>query len=409
VAQNPLFQDPLFRRFFGLPENQNPQKSPTERFQAVGSGVIIDAAQGYVVTNNHVVERAEKIFVTLTDRRQLAAKLVGTDPQTDTAVLKIEAEGLTAVPLGDSKQLRVGDYVVAIGNPFGVGQTATFGIVSAVGRTGLGIEGYEDFIQTDASINPGNSGGALVDMNGRLIGINAAIISRGGGNVGIGFAVPISMVKTVADQLIAHGKVTRGALGLSIQDLTPALARAMGIGVSGGAVVSQVMPQSAAAKAGIVEGDVITALNGESIMSSAQLRNTIGQMQPGTNVRVTLLRDSKERIVTATLDVLAPRTAAAAAPAATPEIAPLSGMTLTPIPRDDPRYGKLSGAYVANVEPGSVAEASGLQEGDIIVSAERTPVSTPADLGRILRGQKKGAPLLLQIRRGDQPLFIALG
>ena len=387
TTQNPLFQDPFFRRFFNLPDNSSPKDAPTERFQAVGSGVIYDAKLGYVITNNHVVDRADKILVTLKDRRRLEAKVVGTDPQTDIAVLKVEPDRLTALPAGDSKALQVGDYVVAIGNPFGLGQTATFGIVSALGRTGLGIEGYEDFIQTDAAVNPGNSGGALVDTAGRLVGINAAIVSRGGGNVGIGFAIPIDMVKTVAQQLIAHGKVSRGALGVSIQDLTPPLAEAMGVKAPGGAVVSQVVPQSAAAKAGIEAGDVIIGLDGEPVLGSGPLRNEIGQKQPGDTVRLTLLRDGKERTVTATLDALVAKTAAAAAQ---PQAgAPLSGMTLGPIPQDDPHYGKLKGVYVMSVEHGSAAEEAGIQEGDIIVSAGRNPVSTAADLARIVRDRKK--------------------
>jgi serine protease Do/serine protease DegQ len=407
TAQNPLFQDPLFRRFFGLPEDQTPQNAPAQRFQAVGSGVIFDAERGYVITNNHVVNRADKILITLKDRRQLTAKLVAADPQTDVAVLKVEGDHLTSLPLGDSKRLQVGDYVVAIGNPFGVGQTATFGIVSAVGRTGLGIESYEDFIQTDASINPGNSGGALVDMAGRLIGMNAAIISRGGGNVGVGFAIPIDLVKTVADQLIAKGKVSRGALGVTVQDLTPALAQAMGINLAGGALVSQVLPHSAAAKAGIEEGDVITALDGEPMTGSSQLRNAVGQKQPGTTVRLSLLHQGKERSVTATLEPLA--ATASAAPAGTREETPMSGMTLGAIPQNDPHYGKLKGVSVMSVERGSAAEEAGLQKGDIIVSAGRTPVSTPSELAAIARDQKKGAPLLLQVRRGESMLYIAIG
>ena len=299
VGRSPLLQDPLFRDFFGLPEGAPP---PTQRFQAAGSGIIYDARLGYVLTNNHVVEHAEKIMVTLTDHRQLDAKLVASDPQTDVAILKVNTQGLTSLPLGDLKTLRVGDYVVAIGNPFGVGQTATFGIVSALGRSGLGIEGYEDFIQTDASINPGNSGGALIDTQGRLVGMNAAIISRGGGNVGIGFAVPIDMIKLVAAQLIAQGKVFRGALGVTVQDLTPTLSQAMNVNATSGAVVSQVMPQSPASKAGLMEGDIITALDGEAITGSSQLRNAIGQKQPGTTARLTFLRDGKERSVVAMLD-----------------------------------------------------------------------------------------------------------
>jgi Do/DeqQ family serine protease len=370
--------------------------------------VIYDAKLGYVLTNNHVVERADKIMVTLTDRRQLEAKLVAADPQTDIAILKVPAQGLTSLALGESKTLHVGDYVVAIGNPFGVGQTATFGIVSALGRTGLGIDGYEDFIQTDASINLGNSGGALIDTQGRLIGMNSAILSRGGGNVGIGFAVPIDMIKTVAAQLISKGKVSRGALGVTIQDLTPTLAQAMNVSVSEGALVSQVAPQSAAAKAGFAQGDVITALDGERVIGSAQLRNAIGQRQPGTTVDLTFIRDGKERRVIATLDVQE-ENVVKEQPSAPPDNALPSGLMLAPIPRNDSNFGKVNGAYVAGVEPGSVAEDAELKQGDIIVSAGRVAVNSPNDLMRILKNQKKGVPLLLQIRRGNTSLYAAIG
>jgi Do/DeqQ family serine protease len=406
ITQDPLSQDPLFRRFVILPE-QAPQNQPTEHFQSVGSGVIFDARQGYVITNNHVVNRADKILVTLKDRRRLEAKVVGTDPQTDIAVLKVEPDRLTALPAGDAKALQVGEYVVAIGNPFGLGQTATFGIVSALGRTGLGIEGYEDFIQTDAAINPGNSGGALIDMAGRLIGINTAIFSRGGGSVGIGFAVPIDMIELVTQQLIASGKVSRGALGVALQDLTPPLAQAMGVDALSGAVVSQVLPQSAAAKAGIDAGDVIIAVDGKPVTGSSPLRNEIGRKQPGTIVRLTLLRDGRERTVTTTLDTLA--STASEIPAVPHERELLSGLTLGAIPGDDPRYGKVSGVYIASVEPGSLAEEAGIRQGDIIVSAGRTPVKTPDELVRIMSNQTKGTPLLLQLRRGELDLFAAIG
>jgi Do/DeqQ family serine protease len=333
---------------------------------------------------------------------------VATDPQTDVAVLKVTADGLTAIPMGDSRNLQVGEYVVAIGNPFGVGQTATFGIISALGRTGLGIERYENFIQTDAAINPGNSGGALVDMSGRLVGINTAIISRGGGNVGIGFAIPIDMARAVTQQLIADGRVSRGALGVTIQDLTPELALAMGVRGSGGAVVSQVTPQSAGARAGLREGDVVVALNDEPIMSSAQLRNEIGLRRPGTVVRLTLFREGQQRVVSATLDTLT-TAATAAEPTNTEGDTGLTGMTLSAIPRDDPRLGRVSGVYVVDVAPGSDSDDAGIQEGDIITAAGRMPVSTPAQLERILRGRNNDTPILVQVRRGEASLFVALG
>lgn len=409
VEQSPLFQDPFFRRFFGLPENGGPRSMPTQRFRAVGSGVIFDAEHGYLLTNNHVVERADNIRVTLKDRRQLNAKLVATDPKTDIAVLKIAADRLTSLPIGRSKDLQVGDYVVAIGNPFGVGQAATFGIISALGRTGLGIESYEDFIQTDASINPGNSGGALVDMSGRLIGINTAILSRSGGNVGVGFAIPIDLAKSVAQQLIAHGKISRGALGIVIQDLTPGIAQAMGVNLSHGAVVSQVLPKSAAAKADVKEGDIVTALDGQPVADSGQLRNAVGQMPPGTAVRLTLSRDGREMNVSVTLE---PQTESASASSAMSAQGgsepPLSGMTVGPVPEDDEHFGKLKGVYVMNVAAGSAADEAGLQQGDIIVSAGNLPVGRPSELAQILRGKPKEKPLLLRVVRGQASFFLTI-
>ncbi|HEY6578329.1 MAG TPA: DegQ family serine endoprotease [Rhizomicrobium sp.] len=404
VAENPAFQDPLFRQFFGIPEQ--PQ---TERFQAVGSGVIIDAARGLIVTNNHVVKNAQEIQVTLKDRRQRSAKLIGADPQTDIAVLQIPADNLKDLPLGASKDLRVGDYVVAIGDPFGIGQTATFGIVSALGRTGLGIENYEDFIQTDASINPGNSGGALVNMAGQLIGMNTAILSRSGGNVGVGFAIPVDMVRTIARELIESGKISRGALGVSIQDLTPGLARAMGMKISAGALVSQVQPNSPAAKAGIKSGDVVTQLNGASIASGADLRNAVGEESPGTDVRLTLLRNGRQQTVSVTLEALNAAAGKPAPAAAQPQTKLLSGVTTGAIPQSDPNYGTANGVYVENVDPASAAANAGLDQGDIIVSVDRTPVATTSDLDRVLRKHPQGKPVLLQIRRANATLFLAIG
>jgi Do/DeqQ family serine protease len=397
TALNPLFQDPLFRRFFGIPDIP-----PEQQFHAVGSGVIYDAAKGYVITNSHVVERADSIQVTLADRRQVKATLVGADKETDVAVLKIEADKLTALPLGDSSKLQVGDYVVAIGNPFGVGQTATFGIVSAVGRSGLGIESYEDFIQTDASINPGNSGGALVDLKGALVGMNTAIISQSGGNVGIGFAIPINMVRNVVEQLIAHGKVARGQLGIIIQDLTPQIAEAMGITATGGAVVSQVLPDSAAAKAGIESGDVITALDGKPLRGASELRNTIGLKPPGTTVELTVLRKGSERMVkVATQEPVAEKAVEA------PTGSPIDGAKLGSIPDDNPLYGKLTGVYVQEVAERSAAEAAGIEAGDIIVAANQKPVTTPKELLDIVSAGK-GKVLLLNIRRGDTAVFLTI-
>jgi Do/DeqQ family serine protease len=301
--QNPLLQDPFFRRFFNLPKGQDYQERET---QATGSGVIVDAAQGYVLTNAHVVDNETTITVTTKDNRKFAAKLVGRDADTDVAVVKIEPGKLTAVPLGDSDKLQVGDFVVAIGNPFGLGQTVTSGIVSALGRSGLGIEGYEDFIQTDASINPGNSGGALVDLRGNLVGINTAILAPGGGNIGIGFAVPINMARRVMDQLIRYGEVKRGRIGVAIQDLTPDLAQAMNTTHTNGAVIAKVEPGSAADHAGLKTGDLVLAANGVPVHSGTQLRNAIGLTRIGDAVSLTVDRGGSERSVEVHVELAQP-------------------------------------------------------------------------------------------------------
>ena len=289
---NPLLEDPFFRRFFGPP----PAPRPRDVVSA-GSGVIVDGARGYVLTTHHVVANAQEIQVTLKDRRTYPARLVGGDPETDIALLEIDAPDLTAVALGDSDRLAVGDLVIAIGNPFGLGQTVTSGIVSALGRGGLGIEGYEDFIQTDASINPGNSGGALVNSKGELIGINTAILGPTGGNIGIGFAVPVNMARAVMEQLIEHGEVRRGRLGISMQDLTPALASAMDLELRGGAVIAEVEPGSPAAQAGLRPGDVIVEVEGQPILDAGDLRNLVGVMPAGTGLDVVLYRAGRERSV----------------------------------------------------------------------------------------------------------------
>ena len=296
-SENPLLKDPFFRRFFDIPDAP---EQPRET-SATGSGVIVDARRGYVLTNNHVVEEADAIEVTTKDNQRFHARLVGRDPGTDVAVLQIQGQGIQAVPFGDSDRLEVGDYVVAIGNPFGLGQTVTSGIVSALGRGGLRVEGYEDFIQTDASINPGNSGGALVDLRGRLIGIDTAILAPSGGNVGIGFAVPINMARAVMDQLIEYGEVRRGRIGIAVQDVTPEIAAAMRVGATEGAVVAQVEPGSSAERAGLRRGDVVVAIDGVPIHSSTQVRNHVGLKRVGQSVAVTVERDGAKRVLTATI------------------------------------------------------------------------------------------------------------
>ncbi|MEW5727207.1 MAG: Do family serine endopeptidase [Pseudomonadota bacterium] len=290
ARENPLLNDPFFRRFFDLPRDM-PRRDTT----AAGSGVIVDARRGTILTNAHVVEDADVIEVVLKDNRVFPARLVGRDPLTDIAVLDIDADRLTDVPLGDSGRVAVGDFVLAVGNPFGLGQTVTSGIVSAIGRSGLGIEGYEDFIQTDASINPGNSGGALVNFRGELIGINTAILAPGGGNIGIGFAVPVNMARAVMDQLVEHGEVRRGRIGVAIQDLTPQLSQALEASSAEGAVVAGVESGAPADRAGLKRGDVIVAIDGSPVRSATEVRNRIGLTRAGGRVTITVERDGRRR------------------------------------------------------------------------------------------------------------------
>jgi Do/DeqQ family serine protease len=391
---NPLFEDPFFRRFF--PEL--PESVPR---QSAGSGVIIDAEQGHILTNHHVIANAEEIVVTLSDRRRLTAELIGSDEGTDVALLRIEAPNLTAVALGDSRTVEVGDFVIAIGNPFGLGQTVTSGIVSALGRSGLGIEGYEDFIQTDASINPGNSGGALIDLNGELVGINTAIVSPGGGNVGIGFAVPVDMVEGVMRQLIEYGEVQRGRLGIYIQDVTPDLAQALGLDVQQGAVVTQVEPGSAADQAGVTAGDVIVELNGEPVENATHLRNRVGLMRLGTRIDLTYVRDGRRREVAATISE-----GTGGLAAGTETIDRLQGAEFGAIPPGHPQYGNVQGIAVLSVMQGSAAARSGLAEGDIITAVNRRPVRSVQDLADAI-GNAGGA-VALNVIRGNARLFIVI-
>jgi serine protease Do/serine protease DegQ len=396
VRENPLLSDPFFRRFFDIP------RRPRERrTQSLGSGVIMDAEKGLIITNNHVIDKAEEIKVTLRDGRKLNAKLVGTDPATDVAVIKVEADGLTEVKLADSDKIRVGDFVVAIGNPFGLGQTVTSGIVSALGRSGLGIEGYEDFIQTDASINVGNSGGALVNLRGELVGINTAIIAPGGGNVGIGFAIPSNMAKDVMTHLVSYGEVKRGLLGINTQDLTRDLAEAFGIEGSKGAVVVEVQPGSSAAQAGLEAGDIITALNGTSISDATDLHNTLGLMRVGEQVTIAVLRNGRSRVLRATLgerrDVLIEARALTER---------LSGAVLSDIPEVSPLHGRIEAVFVAEVEPGSVAWRNGLRPNDVIVSVNRQRVRNLQEMKSVVN--KGGRALVLNIQRGNGSVFILI-
>jgi Do/DeqQ family serine protease len=393
MQQNPLFNDPFFQFFFNLPEQQQPRQ---RQFQSLGSGVVVDAAKGYILTNNHVIEHADVIRVTLRNGQTHEAKLIGTDPESDVAVIQIEAKDLAALPLADSSQVRVGDFVVAIGNPFGLGQTVTSGIVSATGRSGLGIQGFEDFIQTDASINPGNSGGALVNLNGELVGLNTAILSRSGGNIGIGFAIPINMARDIMQQLVAFGKVERGRLGAQAQDLTPELAQAFNITYRQGAVVTQVEGDSAADRAGLRVGDIVTEINDKPVRDAATLRNSIGLLRVGQEVKLKVLREGKTKTLVAKVEE----------PTWTTQggeriHAQLTGTVLSNL--DDAHRGK--GVLIAEVEPGSPAWRNGLRKGDLIVSANRQPVESVEQLQQIAT---RSQTLLLNLQRGNSALFLYL-
>ncbi|MDH5357665.1 MAG: DegQ family serine endoprotease [Gammaproteobacteria bacterium] len=397
IRDNPLLNDPFFRRFFDIPEQQPRHRTK----QSLGSGVIFDAKQGLVITNNHVIQRADEITVSLTDGRTFQAELVGSDPATDVALIKIPTEQLTALPLADSDKLRVGDFVVAIGNPFGLGQTVTSGIVSALGRSGLGIEGYEDFIQTDASINPGNSGGALVNLRGELVGINTAIFSpsQGAGNIGIGFAIPSNMVKQITNQLIEHGEVRRAHLGVQMQDITPDLAKAFDISSSHGAVVTRVQPGSAADEAGLKVGDVITAVDNNKLINADSLRNTIGLLMVGETIKIDILRNGKPKTLTATVKETEKQVHQG------PVHPKLSGATFGDIEEASPHYGKLKGVMIYTVKRGSPAWYAGLRAGDIITSANKQAVENLEDFKPMAHN---GEPLLLNITRNQQAMFLLL-
>jgi len=404
--RNPLLDDPFFRRFFNVPPDAGARERP---FQSAGSGVVVDAKQGYIITNAHVVENARDITVTLSDQREFPAKLIGSDPQTDIAVIQIKAEGLSQIGLGDSDALEPGDYVAAIGNPFGLQQSVSYGIVSALGRSGMNPDGFESLIQTDASINPGNSGGALVNLRGELIGINNMILSRSGGNIGIGFAIPVNMARSVTDQLIKYGSVKRGQLGVTIAPVTPDIAQALGIASNGGALITQVAKESAAARAGLQAGDVVTALNNRKMKSAAELRNAIGLLRVGDKVQIALLREGKARTVTAEIaDPAADTTAttsgeSGALPEGTQHRS-LEGAQL----EDAPDNG--GGVLVRNVAPNSRAASAGLRQSDVIVAANGARVTSTAALSAAWRAAaaRGGSTLVLQVRRSGEITILVL-
>ncbi len=396
AASNPLLDDPFFRRFFNIPDQPRERRS-----QSVGSGVVVDARRGYVITNHHVVKGADKITVTLRDGRTLGAKVVGSDAESDVAVIQIPSGNLTALPLADSDALRVGDFVVAIGNPFGLGQTVTSGIVSALGRTGLGIQGYEDFIQTDASINPGNSGGALVNLRGELVGVNTAILAPSGGNVGIGFAIPANMVSRLMNQIVTHGSVRRGQLGVSVQDLTPELARAFNIPTDRGAVIAQVSPRSAAARAGLKEGDVVLSINDKPIRDGGGLRNAIGLLEVGEAARLEILRDGKPMTLDARVGEYVP--ARADGDAINPRLA---GVIFEDLGPNSSLSGRgVRGVMVARLESGSPAARAGLRRNDVIVAVNRQPIAN-TDALRQIASRSEG--LILSLLRGQDELLLML-
>ncbi|MDQ7016150.1 MAG: DegQ family serine endoprotease [Gammaproteobacteria bacterium] len=390
---NQLLNDPLLRRFFELPRPR-PRES-----KSLGSGVIVDAKRGYILTNNHVIDGADSISVTLRDGRELQAKMIGADPKVDLAVIQIPSDNLVALPWSQNTPLRVGDFVVAVGNPFGLGQTVTSGIISALGRSSLGIEDYEDFIQTDASINPGNSGGALVNLRGELIGINTAILGPNGSNIGIGFAIPASMAQQIMTQLIEFGEVRRGHLGISVQNLTPRLRQAFGLASHHGVVITQVDESSPAQRAGLHAGDVILALDGKKVRGTARLRNAIGLLRVGQKVTLEIVRNGQKRSLSATIAQNEQRTMEGG------RISPyLQGAQLS---NKGEKQGERTqaGVLISKLKENSPAAQNGLRVGDLIVSANRQNVHTISALKKAVSRAKN---LLINLHRGKQALFLLI-
>ena len=386
------FGDEAFRRFFGLPDMPG---GGQREVASAGSGVIVDAENGYILTNHHVVEQADQIQISTIDGEVFDAEVVGSDAATDIAVIKVDASGLTDMPIGDSEGVRVGDFVLAIGNPFGLGHTVTSGIVSALGRSGISRDGYEDFIQTDASINPGNSGGALVNLRGELVGINSAIISRTGGNVGIGFAVPTEIASSIMRQILDFGEVRRGLLGVSIADVNAEVAEALNSSVTSGALITRVEPGSAAEDAGLEVDDIIVGVNDKKIAGAAELRNTIGLMRSGDDVEIEYYRDNDKRSTSTALGQQ--RTTASVGAEIHPGLVGAQFAEASAA-RDD-------GVEVTAVESGSPAAQRGLRAGDVITAINRRPVRSLAELNEIASSSRI---LFLLVQRGDRALMLQI-
>ena len=395
TANSPLSRDPFFGQFFPAPGPR--------QVQSAGSGVIVDAENGYILTNFHVIEDADDITVALEDNRALDATVVGTDADSDIAVLRVEAEDLEEMPLGDSEQLRVGDFVLAIGNPFRLRHTVTSGIVSGLGRTGINPEGYEDFIQTDASINPGNSGGALINLRGELVGVNTAIFSGSGGNIGIGFAIPVNMARSVMDQIISFGAVRRGLLGVNIGTVTPDIAETYDLEDTSGAFVTEVSSGSAAEAAGLAIGDVIVSVDGEAMDGPGALRNTIGLLRPGDTVTVGYIRDGELNDTTATLGERPTAGLAQRLSEIDPEFEGAEFATNNEA-RDD--FNGTEGVLVTTVEPGSSAYENGLRSGDVITHVSRQRVRTLEEAREIIGGARSA--VILQVARGNRGVLILM-
>ena len=408
LPQSPIFNDPFFQQFFGGQFQRGPQE---QKERGLGSGVIV-SPDGYILTNNHVVDKATEIKVILADKRELPGKVIGTDPRTDIAVVKIEAGKLPTIALGDSSKLQVGDYAFAIGNPFGVGETATMGIISATGRNGLDIEDYEDFIQTDAAINPGNSGGALLNANGALIGINAAILSgRSGGNQGIGFAIPVNMAKYVMDQILKSGKVVRGYIGAGIQEVTPDLAKAFNVPAEKGALVGSVDANGPGAKAGLKRGDVITELNGQPITGPNDLRLKVATMAPGTTVHLSINRSGASSQISVPLGEAPAGKNAGSTSGSSAETSPMRGVQVDELTSGIRQQlgltPEVEGVVVTDVREGSPAADAGLQRGDVIEQINRQQVKSESDYRRLI-GQAGKATLILLVNRGGNTTFMVV-